>query len=246
MKWVSATLSKPGGKDANGDATGHVEAEAGLGCWVVADGQGSRGVGKTAARKAVAAIEHAFAAHPAVSNEILLESLEAAQKEILDLQAEIVRNQSMRVAAAVFCASRRAALWAHVGNVRVYAFRNGELLSRTEDHSITQMLLNAGEITPAQARDHGDKHRLLRSLGTPGTLQPTLAESRLMLLPGDLFLLCTDGFWEYVNELEMQADWCKSASLAKWLEHMEMRLLKAVPADHDNYSAIALMAEAEA
>ncbi len=246
MKLVSAILSKPGGKGANDDATGHVAAEAGLGCWAVADGQGGRGAGKAAARRAVAAIAKTFADHPAVSNETLLETLEAAQREILELQAELARNQSMRAAVAVFCASRRAALWAHVGNVRVYAFRNGELLSKTEDHSITQMLLNAGEITPEQACGHGDSHRLLRSLGMSGTLQPTLAESRLMLLPGDVFLICTDGFWEHVDELEMQADWCKSASVEKWLEHMELRLLKAAPADHDSYSAIALMAEAEA
>ena len=44
----------------------------------------------------------------------------------------------------------------------------------------------------------------------------------------------------------MLADWCKSSSLDKWLEYMEMRLLEAAPAGHDNYSAIALLAEAGA
>jgi serine/threonine protein phosphatase PrpC len=106
-------------------------------------------------------------------------------------------------------------------------------------------LVNAGEISAREIRGHGSRHRLLRSIGAPESMQPTLLENLFMLRPGDLFLLCTNGFWEHVTELEMQADWCKSANLAKWLERMEMRLLKTAPPEHDDYSAIALLAEAD-
>jgi len=64
-----------------------------------------------------------------------------------------------------------------------------------------------------------------------------------MMQPGDVFLICSDGFWEHVTELEMQAEWCKSVSLEDWLERMEIRILQAAPVDYDSYSAIALQTQ---
>jgi serine/threonine protein phosphatase PrpC len=244
MKIISATLSKTGGKAMNEDAIGSILTKPGSGCWVVADGQGKRGGGDVAAQKAVQAILDAFAANPMVSEKNLSQALQAAHQMILDMQAEIIRNQSLRVALAVLCVDGRDTLWAHIGDVRVYVFRDGDLLAQTKDHSVPQTLLNAGEISAAEIRWHTDRHRLLRSIGAPGTMQPTLYNQYHELLPGDLFLICSDGFWRYVKELEMLTDWCKSPTLGKWLEYMEMRLLKAAPAQHDNYSAIALLAEA--
>jgi serine/threonine protein phosphatase PrpC len=243
MKITTASLSKTGGKTVNEDALGGLTPKPGCGCWVVADGQGKRGGGDIAAQKAVQAILDSFAANPRVSDQSLSQALQAAHQTILDMQAEIIRNQSLRVALAVLCIDGRDILWAHIGDVRVYVFRDGELLAQTKDHSVPQTLLKAGEISPAEIRGHIDRHRLLRSIGAPGTMQPTLLDQSHALLPGDLFLICSDGFWRYVKELEMLADWCKSPSLGKWLEYMEMRLLQAVPAEHDNYSAIALLVE---
>jgi serine/threonine protein phosphatase PrpC len=236
-------LSKPGGREVNEDALGGVAPQPGLGCWALADGQGKRGGGDVAAQKTVQAMLDTFAARPEASEGALEQAVQAAQRAIAEMQAEIVRNQSLRVAAALLCTDGRVALWAHIGNVRVYAFRNGALLAHTKDHSVTQTLVNAGEISPSQIRQHPDHHRLLRAIGIPGTVQPTLSEQSLPLRAGDLFLICSVGFWRHVTELEMLADWCKSSTPEKWLEYLELRLLKAAPADCDNYSAIALLAE---
>ena len=246
VKMISAGLSKAGGRAPNEDALGGLGQDAAPGCWVVADGQGKRGGGDVAAQKAVRAVLEGFAGRPGVSDKALGHALRAAQQAVAELQAEIVRNQSLRVAVAVLCADGRHALWAHLGDARVYAFRDGALLAQTQDHSVPQTLANAGEIAPAQIRKHADGHRLLRALGAPGASQPTFAGRPQALRPGDAFLLCSQGFWRHVTELQMLADWCKSSSLDKWLEYMEMRLLEAAPAGHDNYSAIALLAEAGA
>ena len=100
-----------------------------------------------------------------------------------------------------------------------------------------------GKLSKAEFRTHKTRHSLFRSLGSLVWTSPTIPENRFKLLPGDLFLICTDGFWEHVTELEMQADWCKSLNLKDWLQRMELRILLAAPPDHDSYSAIALMAE---
>ena len=53
----------------------------------------------------------------------------------------------------------------------------------------------------------------------------------------DAFLLCTDGFWEYVLETEMETDLATSHSPDQWLEQMVRRLLACAPSNHDNYTA---------
>lgn len=238
MKMISAFLSKPGGREINQDAIGFLPAKASLGCWVVADGRS-----ELAAKQAVQEILDNFEANPAISQPVLVRVMEWVQKHILVLQATQQSNVSLSSAVAIICAGGLSALWAHVGNVRIYVFRNGEIISQTKDHSVSQALVDAGKLSPAEIRTHEERRLLLRSLGTPGGMRPSILENRFKLLPDDLFLICTDGFWEYVTELEMQADWCKSGDLHEWLQRMEMRILLAAPPDHDNYSAIALMAE---
>lgn len=232
---LTASLSKPGGRKINHDSLGCLPTATGLGCWVIADGP--------AAQQAIEIILDNFAANPAISQPTLLRVMEWTQKKILDLQASQPLNQSLSASVAVFCAGGLSALWAHLGNVRVYVFRNEEILFQTKDHTIAQALVTAGKLNRAELRMHKERNGLLRSLGSLGGMRPSIPEERFKLLPGDLFLLCTDGFWEHVSELEMLADWCKSVSLEDWLERMEMRILLAAPADHDCYSAIALMAK---
>jgi serine/threonine protein phosphatase PrpC len=241
MKMLAASLSKPGGREINQDAVGCLPPEAGQGCWVVADGRC-----EFAAQQAVKVILNNFAANPAISQPTLLKVMEWAQHSFLELQTAHPLNQSLSASVAMLCAGGLSALWAHLGNVRVYVFRDVEILVQTKDHSIAQALVEAGKLKPEDVRwyKEGYKERggLLRSLGTLGGMHPAVPENRLKMQPGDLFLLCTDGFWQYVTELEMQADWCKSANVEDWLERMEMRILSTAPADHDNYSAIALLA----
>lgn len=243
MRLISATLSKAGGRDTHDEAAGCLPPSADFGCWVLASGQGKRGGGDIGAQKVVRAILDACAAHPKVSGRVLEQAMDAAQQEIFALQAEIVRNQSIRVAAAALCSGKRGILWAHIGDARVYAFRGGDVVARTQDHSVAQMLVNVGELAPSELRGHAGCHRLLRSIGLPGAVQPSVLETPFAIQPGDLFLLCSGGFWHHLAELEMQAEWCKSQDLEDWLERMETRLLETAPADPGNYSAIALLAQ---
>lgn len=243
MKLLSAMVSKPGSQAVNEDAVGRLPPGADPGCWVVADGQGKRGGGDIGAQKAAQAVLDTVAGAAVPSGKLLERAMDAANQEILAMQAEIVRNRSIRAAAAVLCASGRDAWWAHIGDARVYALRGGEVIAQTQDHSVPQTLVKAGEISPAQMRAHPRHHHLLRALGAPDAMQPCVLEKRFNILPGDVFLLCTAGFWRHVTELEMQAEWSKSGDAQDWLERMEIRLLQAAPADYEDYSAIAVVAE---
>ena len=159
------------------------------------------------------------------------------------LQSQENSNREFKVSVAMFCTGGRSALWAHIGDVRIYAFRDGEMIWQTRDHSISQALVNAGEISSEDIRGHADRNRLLGFLGSRGKSHPTVLDTKFVFQPGDVFLMCTNGFWQHVNELEMQADWCKSLCLEDWLERMEIRILMTAPDGHDNYSAVALLVE---
>jgi len=240
MKMLTAMVSKAGGREINTDEVACHNNGDSLGCWLVVDGQSEQSRGQIAAQNAIQTMLHIFTENPAISVKILSSVFEWTHRELLELQAA---DKSLHASAAMFCTGGRSALWGHMGNARVYAFREGAVVAQTKDHSSAQGLVNAGEIHAGEIRGHHERHRLVRALGLPGMPQPTILEERFILKPGDLFLLCTDGFWEHVTEVEMLIDWCKSATVQQWLEHMEERLLRVIPDDHDCYSAIALLAE---
>ena len=243
MKLFYAKLSKAGGREQNEDWLGVRLLEDGLGCWVVADGLGGHRGGETASRVAVETILDEFGKQPSLSSTALRHWVESAHQAILQRQQEIPTESNMRTAIAVFCSDGTIAQWAHVGDVRVYAFRDSAVSFQSKDHSVPQSLANAGEIAIHEIRGHEDRSKLLRSLGSPDKFEPSVLETPFVILRGDIFLVCTDGFWDYVSELEMLLDWCKSLNLRDWLNRMELRLRLAAPKDHDNYSAIALLAE---
>jgi serine/threonine protein phosphatase PrpC len=90
---------------------------------------------------------------------------------------------------------------AHVGDSRVYLWRDQHLEQLTEDHSVAGALLRQSKITPEEAHDHPHRHVLYRCLGLkPGVeadIYPTVA-----LQPGDELLLCSDGLWDMVYPVE--------------------------------------------
>ena len=131
------------------------------------------------------------------------------------------------------------ARWMHVGDSRLYHFRRGALQSQTMDHSVSQMAVLMGEITVQQIRFHEDRNRILRALGGPSATAELSEE--LTLVPGDAFLICTDGFWEYVYEQEMENALRESGDPAKWLARMEQLLMARVPEHSDNYTAAAVI-----
>lgn len=243
MKFSCATVSKRGGRSLNEDYLGCQEFPDGLGCWVVADGLGGHGGGDVASRLAVDMVLMGFAARPAVSKETLLTVLDNAHKEVLNQQSANTTQNDMRTAIAVFASDGQHALWAHVGDVRVYVFRQGGIVVQTRDHSIPQALADAGQITADEIRGHAERGKLYRTLGAKDALQASVPEQAFRLAAGDIVLICTDGFWEYATELEMLLEWSKSHNMQDWLDNMELRLLNRAPEHHDNYSAIALLAE---
>ena len=238
-------LSKAGGRSRNEDFANYLML-GDYACWALADGLGGHHGGEVASSVAVEAMLAQFRKEPACSADTLRACLEAANVELRDRQERETALAAMRTTAVLLVTDSRQALWAHLGDSRLYAFRAGRVEFQTKDHSVPQAMCDAGEITPDQVRSHEDRNRLLRALGSDREIRPAVASQPRKVDPGDAFLLCSDGFWGYVTETEMEADLAKAQGPGQWLELMEARLLQHPGEDKDNYSAIAVFIAGDA
>ena len=133
-------------------------------------------------------------------------------------------------------------MWAHTGDSRLCRFSEGRRAFVTGDHSVTYKKFLAGEISAMDVYHDDDRSSLLRVLGKPGARGDS---GETALRAGDAYLLCTDGFWEYVYQEEMLADWLKSATPEAWAETMLLRRIRRIPPGSDNCSLIAVFVEEE-
>jgi serine/threonine protein phosphatase PrpC len=186
----------------------------------------------------------AFEAGPAVTLEALSAQVALANQAVLDRQLSEPELASMRTTFVMLVASPDAALWAHAGDSRLYHFRQGKIVEQTRDHSVPQRLADAGEIRPGQIRFHEDRNRLLRCLGAKPETGASFTPARVPVETSDAFLLTSDGFWEWIFEPEMEQDLAAASGTLDWLNRMEARLKARATPQHDNYSAIAVMAKA--
>jgi len=233
-------MSKVGGRDYNQDYVGFWLSDDG-GCFVVCDGLGAYRGSEDASRIAVEAMLAFFKEAPdSIGPYVIEENLKKTHKKIIDHKRHHPEiSSSCTTIASLFVAGDDITV-AHIGDTRCYFFQNHKLVLYTVDHSVSQMAVHAGEISREQIRFHEDRNKLLRVLGSERLPHADFHQTRAELGKGDFFLLCSDGFWEYVTEEEMEEDSRKATGAADWLKRMEKRLLKRVPRHNDNYSAVAV------
>ena len=246
LKVELATLSRQGGRGSNEDACDHRRSGPGL-CCVVADGAGGHGGGDVAAQLVVAhVIEQASLAPLARVDEV--------HDLLVDTNARLRRHRSesdgtkdmhSTVVALFIDLAGRQALWGHAGDSRLYLFRDGAVLAQTHDHSAVQSMVDAGLLMPEQMRTHPRRSELHSALGSaPEDLLVSTASQPWPLQPGDAFLLCTDGLWEYVEEAEMLVSLGAADNTTGWLADLERLVLlhagERGRSGHDNFSGIAV------
>lgn len=233
-------LTSPGERDHNEDYTG-AEKNGEAYCFVLADGLGGHGGGDEASRLVSEYILDDFARNGEVSQAYLKKCFEESQRLLLEEQVKRKRTMEMMSTLVVLLADSRTIQWGHIGDSRLYYFMNKKMKLRTLDHSVPQMLVAAGKLKEKKIRGHADRNRLLRVMGTEwDTPQYELAQPEERV-GGEAFLLCTDGFWEWIEEKAMQSALKKSMYPAEWLALMEKAICRRGSGKNmDNYSAIAV------
>ena len=229
----------PGSHAVNQDFAGSHVGD-GMGVWAVADGLGSRHRSEVGARLAVEAVLNSFGqAAAAVDRGRALEVVgREAHEHVVASQTDI-RLAQIRTTLAVLVADGSSARWLHVGDTRVYHWRESRIASRTADHSVPQLLVQAGEIQESEIRGHPDASRLLAALGQSRPPSIEVSEA-IRLQAGDAFLICTDGWWQTIVEADMTYDLMASDDSQEWIARMSDRIARSRQANQDHYTAFAV------
>jgi PPM family protein phosphatase len=185
--------------------------DPGLGLFVVADGMGGQAAGALAAGIVVETLPRLLRQRIEASTVLTNpESCELLREILADLSGHLRRDSQERLglrgmgATVVVAVIRhRQALVGHLGDSRAYLLRNEQLERLTHDHSVTQLLLDHGEITDAESLDHPARGQLTRFVGMEGEALPDVRF--LELQPEDRLLLCTDGLSGMLSDEDLRA-----------------------------------------
>ena len=241
-----ALLTDRGGRNYNEDACGHWHSERQL-CCVLADGAGGHGGGDIASRLAVQAMVSRLSSRPTRDGEALAEALRETNAMLRHQREPGTPRQDMHSTAVCLVIDfiDHRAHWAHAGDSRLYWFRGGRLLQRTRDHSLVQALVDAGVLTEAQMQDHPKRSELRSALGlAPEQLVVTCGDGSGPVQAGDVFMLCTDGLWEHLDDTVLAHSLADAATPRAWLDRLASAVATATrdKASHDNYTALVVWA----
>lgn len=233
-------LSRNGGREMNEDCAGVTETAQGF-CCILADGLGGHDRGEVASALVTdtgLSLFRDFCNREETNLCVYLEQCFAeAQDRLMNQQRQ--ESSEMKTTMVVLASIDHRIQWGHVGDSRLYQFCGGKLVRRTLDHSVPQMLVMTGEIREKDIRGHEDRNRLLRVMGVEwASPKYELAEEEAVN-ERQAYLLCSDGFWELIEEKQMTQLLRHSNSPKEWLEQMEQVVLKNGQGKNmDNYTAV--------
>ncbi|WP_229458344.1 PP2C family protein-serine/threonine phosphatase [Massilia glaciei] len=248
LSWSKA--SAIGMRESNEDALGLAQQDD-MACFVMSDGAGGHQGGEVAARTVLEAVLDKFLGESAFGTRALLSYVEhavAVVAEVRKTEARL-RDMSATVATVLLDLSNRRAVWAHLGDTRIYLFRQGRLRCVTHDHSVAQQLVDAGFAQADQLRGHPHRSLLFAAVGAEGGTPVAVSEEVHQLEDGDAFLLCTDGFWEWLLEPDMERTLSSTGSSDDWLAAMSAIAdanAQASDKARDNHSVYAIRLHARA
>ncbi len=168
--------------------------------FIIADGMGGMAAGEVASQMAVETIVKEFygGSDRIGPGENLVLAVKSANFRIYDYASGSELLSGMGTTTTALVVKEGEAYIAHVGDSRAYLYRDGQLRQLTEDHSWVAEQVKARILTEEQARVHPSRHLLARALGTqPHVHVDTIT---LLLRPGDLLLLCTDGLTRHLTD----------------------------------------------
>lgn len=226
MKIDTAVYSSEGGHDINEDSY-LCSAEKGI--FAVADGLGGHDCGEAASAAAI---------------EYFSENCSGGYTE--ERINELISGANLRIYNDGFGKSTVAAAfiengifrYINVGDSRVYYFSGGHITAISKDHSVCQAAVDMGTMNFSEIRGSDDRSKLLKVLGESEKIDAKRNYPPKKICDGDTFLICSDGFWEYVFETEMEVDLLKSERAGSWLRYMLKRHILRAENRGDNYTAV--------
>lgn len=230
-----ASVCEKGERKENHDFLGVLE-EAHCTFFAVADGKKL----PDASALAIKTMMEDFKLQSEITTATLPAFFDHAQETVTEFQAKMALTEGC--AAAVMLTDGELAIWAHVGDCRIYHLQDNLLYDITPDHSEAYSRYEAGEIRYPKIRTDRTRNRLTHLMGLEQSFVPAFSKPAVVK-KNDSFLLCTDGFWGNIHERQIEKTLKRAKNAQDWLD----RMLKIVKKNRekgkytrtlDDYSAI--------
>lgn len=227
-----------------------VDEDGGL--FVVADGMGGHAAGEVASRVAVDTLRELLQGNVDPDETRLDRNVQDPADELRERLRYAMNQASARIrreaqlhpqyggmgtTLCVLLIEAGQAHLAHVGDSRVYLLRDGQITRLTRDHTVVQQEIDAGRLTPAMARQVPHRNYLTQSVGYHGPVEPDT--STRALEPGDIFLLCSDGLTDPLDDDAIAAI-CARTDIADMAETLVQEALSAGGEDNVTVVVVAV------
>jgi len=241
MDFAISQLTRIGARETNEDRAAYVRSRESL-LLVLADGMGGHAYGEVAAEIAVRTLAKSFQreAQPRLERPgaFLEETLMAAHLAIVE-QALADRLEEIPGTTCVACVVQEGqAWWGHAGDSRLYHLRDGRVLARTRDQTLTRQMADLAGLSEEEEAALAGRNILYSCIGGYGSPELDLA-APVTLAGGDVLLLCSDGLWGPFSDHEVGAV-LATASLAQALAQFAAEAEVRNGYLCDNITAIAL------
>lgn len=212
----------------------------------VCDGMGGHEDGELAAQTAVDVFVAGFKEDKpkaADAASFIRKVVESAHQSVVRVGIRKPLDQRPRTTATLCIISRDSARWGHVGDSRVYHLRRGGVYNRTRDHSAVESLFQRGAISEAEMQTHPMRNFVEECLGGEvDTPKIDIADAQ-SLEPGDVILLCSDGFWSPLDMDAVARRLCDAKDLQDELDTLADKATSTASPHSDNVTATAFRLE---
>ncbi len=235
-KFITEFLSEAGTKAANSDFFGYVLLDN-YAIWAVADGFDEEEGAKIAAKIAVESAIEYFMLRPRFNYDVIKEMMDYANLKVKEKQQETQKYSLMHTSLLIIISNYNSILYGNIGNTRFYHIRGGYIVSQSSDDTIAQLLVEEEALNISDVRFHRQRNDLLQAIGDFGKIKPNIIKKPVELLENDVFCLTTVGFWENINERDMENDLSRFENKKQWLNSLEKRILSSLRDNIENYTA---------
>ena len=239
MRFSVYQVSRRGGREKNEDRMGYCYTRD-SGLFALADGMGGHPEGEVASQLALQTLAALFQrdAKPTLKDPLrfLHDSIIAGHHQLLRYATEKALIDTPRTTVVACLLQGNAAYWAHCGDSRLYLVRGDKLIARTRDHSYSELQETLAQVVPIGERFN--RNVLFTCLGSPG--KPVVDVAGPMLLQsGDRILLCSDGLWGTVSDLEITRQ-LSERPISDAVPELVEQALRNGGAKSDNVTAISV------
>lgn len=208
-----------------------------LACWVMATGLDSADE-KLSSELVVGSIISDFTENPSISRRAVNKYIKNANKLLIN-ESRIVK---LHASVLVVVSDYSTIVWGNAGNTRLYYLHKDKINLKSKDHSIAQVMLEAGDIEERQLNHHLERNNLTRYLGEKKRVKPFVSK-KIKLNDTDVILMSSPGFWGNINDQQIEGVLKESSDPAEFVNSLEENLINSVEGELSNYTMASFFAK---